>query len=161
MLVKYSLLPLAALLYAAVPMKAASACDAVIAATLKIMQVPTHLYTTVTGTKPRSSETIYFNGVTYLKVAGQWRKSAFAQEPLAQQKKESEDKIGTCAVVRDELVGGEPATLYKVRNKEAEVDAQMWISKSRGLPLKQGFDLDGGRMEIRYEYTNVSAPAVK
>ena len=71
-------------------------------------------------------------------------------------------------MVRDEAVGGEPATLFKVHNKsEDAVDVQIWVSKLRGLPLKQSYDLDVGggpsgvsHNEIRYEYTNVTAPAV-
>ena len=158
---KHFLLPIAALLAAAFPVSAASACDAVVAASIKVLQVPAHLYTTETGARNRSSEVIYFNGVTYLKVEGQWRKSAFARKTVAEQKKESEEKIGTCAVVRDEAIGGEPATLYKVRNKsEDAADVQMWISKIRGLVLKQSYDLGPGRTEIRYEYSNVTAPTV-
>ena len=151
----------AALLMVPFPAGAASVCDAVIAASLKVLQVPAHLYTTETGARNRSSEAIYFNGVTYLKVEGQWRKSAFARNTVAEQKKESEEKIGTCAVVRDEAVGGEPATLYKVRNKsEDAADVQLWISKIRGLVLKQSYDLGPGHTEIRYEYSNVTAPTV-
>jgi len=78
-------------------------------------------------------------------------------------------KIGACSSVRDEAVDGEMATLYKVRSQSSAstVDTQIWISKSRGLPLKQINDVDvsGGdrgksHTEIRYEYTNVTAPAV-
>ena len=63
----------------------------------------------------------------------------------------------------------EAATLYKVHNQTANdtVDTQIWISKSRGLPLKGIYDIDVGggargksHTEIRYEYTNVTAPAV-
>lgn len=154
-------LPIAALLMVPFPAAAATVCDAVIAASLKVLQVPAHLYTTETGARNRSSEVIYFNGVTYLKVEGQWRKSAFARNTVAEQKKESEEKIGTCAVVRDEAVGGEPATLYKVRNKsEDAAEVQIWISKMRGLVLKQSYGVEQSHTEIRYEYSNVTAPTV-
>ena len=47
---------------------------------------------------------------------------------MAESKKEMEDRIGTCSVVRDEILGGEPATLFNVRNKsEGTADVQMWI----------------------------------
>jgi hypothetical protein len=41
-------------------------------------------------------------------------------------------------------VGGEPATLYKVHNQAQDdrIDTQIWISKLKGLPLKQVYDLD-------------------
>lgn len=157
----YSFLPIAALLAAAFPLSAASPCDAVVAASIKVLQVPAHLYTSETGDRTRSSETIYIDGATYFRIEGRWQKSGFPREPLPEQKKEFEDKIGTCTVLRDEAVGGEPATLYKVRNKsEGAGEAQVWISKLRGLLLKQSFGGDRNHMEIRYEYANVTAPAV-
>lgn len=162
---KLTLLPIAALLTAAYPASAASPCDSVVAATLKVLQVPSHLYMTERGGRTRDSETIYLNGAIYVKFEGQWRKSAIPVQTLADSKKEAEDRIGTCSALRDEVVGGEPATLYKVRNKSEEAaDVQIWISKLRGLLLKQSYDFDLGRgvihNEIRYEYTNVSAPPV-
>ena len=158
---KCSLLSIAALLVATFPVRAASACDAVVAASTKVLQVPAHLYITETGDKTRNSEMIYIDGVSYIRIEGQWRKSAFPLKTPAEQKKESEEKIGTCTEIRDEAVDGEPATLYKVRNKSEDAgDAQIWVSKLRGLLLKQGYDGGRGHTEIRYEYTNVSAPAV-
>lgn len=170
---KLALLPIAALLAAALPVRAASGCDAVIAATMKVFQVPAHLYMTETagfsGGKTRNAETIYLNGVTFVKVNGPWRRSTVSPKDLADGKKESAQKAGTCSVVRDEAVSGEPATLYKVHNQTPDdtVDTQIWISKLRGLPLKaiNDIDLGGGargksHTEIRYEYTNVTAPAV-
>ena len=68
-----------------------------------------------------------------------------------------------------QMVGVEPATLYKVHTQTPDdtVDTQIWISKLRGLPLKQISDIDVGagargksHTEIRYEYSGVRAPAV-
>jgi hypothetical protein len=155
------------------PIMAASGCDAVIAAAVKVFQVPAHPYMTETasfnGGKTRNVETIYLNGATFVMVNGQWRKSTISPKDLAEGKKESEEKAGTCSMVRDEAVSGEPATLYKVHNQTpaGTVDTQIWVSKSRALPLKQINDQDVGggargksHTEIRYEYTNVTAPAV-
>lgn len=166
-------LPIAALLSAALPLSAASGCDTVIAATMKVLQVPSHLYMTQTadinGGKTKNAETVYLNDVTYVKVDHDWRKSPVSTKDLTDMKKQSDQKLGTCSALRDEAVGGEPATLYKVHNQTPEetIDTQIWVSKLRGLPLKQINDIDVGgggrgksRMEIRYEYTNVTAPAV-
>ena len=170
---RLTLLPIAALLTAALPVRAASGCDAVIAATVKVLQVAAHLYMTETAGfnegKTRNAETIYLNGVTFVMVSGQWRKSTISPKDLAEGKKASQQKAGVCEIVRDEAVSGEPATFYKVHNQtpDGTLDTQIWISKSRGLPLKQINDVDVGggapgrsHTEIRYEYTNVTAPAV-
>jgi hypothetical protein len=135
-----SLLPIAALLAAALPVSAASGCDAVVAAGIKVLQVPAHLYITETGGGPEIRRPSISTAPPNVRIEGQF---------------------GTCTVLRDEAVGGEPATLYKVHNKsEDAVDAQIWVSKLRGLPLKQSYDLDRSHTEIRYEYTNVTAPTV-
>ena len=86
---------------------------------------------------------------------------------LVEEKEKSDQKTGQCSVLRDEAVNGEPATLHKVHKQTPDdtVDTQVWISKSRGLPLTQINDIDVGagaagksHTEIRYEYTNVTAP---
>jgi hypothetical protein len=170
---KLALFPIAVLFTAVVPVKAASNCDAVIAATLKVLQVPAHLYMTRTagynGGKTKNSETIYLNGATYVRVDGPWVKSTITPKDLADGKKQEAAQIGICTPVRDEAVNGEPATLYKVHSQTADdsIDTQIWISKLRSLPLKQVYDLDvnagapgKSHNEVRYEYTGVTAPAV-
>lgn len=168
---RLAILPIAILITATVPLRAASGCDTLVAAALKVLEVPAHLYMTGTsaGGAPRSVETIYLNGVTYNKVGGVWRKSPLPTKELEAGKRESEQKQDSCVAVRDEAVNGEAATLYKVHSHEEQdtVDTQVWISKSKGLPLKQIDDIDvnGGprgksRTEIRYEYTGVTAPTV-
>jgi hypothetical protein len=156
-------------LLSALPASAATGCDAVLAAIHKVYQVPAHLYMTETGARTRNAETIYLNGTTFIMVNGHWRKSTVSPKDLLDAKKESDQKIGTCTAVRDEAVNGEAATLYKNHSQTPDdsVDTQIWVSKSRGLPLKQINDIDVGggirgksRTEIRYEYTNVTAPAV-
>ena len=168
---KPALFSVAVLLTAALPAAAASGCDAVISATLKVLHVPAHLYMTETagfqGGKTRNAETIYLNGATYVRVNGPWRKSAISPKDLSDAKEQGEQKAGTCTMVRDEAVNGEPATLYKAHRQTPDdtVDTQIWISKSRGLPLRQINDIDVGggatgksHTEIRYEYKNVTAP---
>ena len=167
-----ALFPLAALLAGAFPAGAASNCDAVVAATQKVLHVPAHLYMTETagfnGGKSTNAETIYLNGTMYTSLNGVWRKSPMTVQELADARKDDAKDVGTCSTVHDEPVGVEPATLYKVHKQTPDdtVDTQIWISKLRGLPLKQINDIDVGgargksHTEIRYEYTGVSAPAV-
>jgi hypothetical protein len=72
----------------------------------------------------------------------------------------------TCQMVRDEAINGEAATLYssQTETNDIKTDSQVWISKSRGLPLKMEQDADAGgaagksHRVSRFEYTNVQAP---
>lgn len=170
---KLVLFPIAALLAASLPANAASGCDPLVDAILKVTRISAHMYMAETagfrGGKTRNMESIYLDGASYFKVDGTWVKGTVSPQDLAQSKKEAEQKAGTCSVVRDEFVNGEPATYYKAHHQTADdiADTQIWVSKVRGLPLRQIIDIDTGdgpegksHTEIRYEYTNVSAPAV-
>jgi hypothetical protein len=69
---KLTLFSFAVLLACSLPASAASECDAVIAATLKVLHGPTHMYMTeiagFNGGKTISAETIYLDGYIYVKV---------------------------------------------------------------------------------------------
>ncbi len=167
---RITLLPFVAVL-TSLPGIASSACDVALAASLKVYQVPVHLYMTESGGptgKTRSAETVYLNNTTYVMVNNRWRKSSVSPKDLADAKRDTDQKVGPCTVVRDETVNGEAATLYKIhsQSKDAGVDTEIWISKAKGMPLKQVNDVDVGgtfsktHSEIRYEYSNVTAPAV-
>jgi hypothetical protein len=64
-------------------------------------------------------------------------------------------------------MNGEATAEYTTHTETADMksDTQVWISKSRGLPLRQDVDTDvGGKLgkshvETRYEYDNVQPPA--
>lgn len=147
-------------------------CQPVLDAMTKIYSTPVHVYSTETaadtGGKTRSSETIYLNHATYVRVNGKWRTSPLTQQEVMDMKKEQQDKNAnaTCSAVREESVNGEGAVLYSVRQEtpDAKIDSQLWISKSRGVPLKTDIQMDiGGKFGkshriMRYEYTNVQAP---
>jgi hypothetical protein len=112
---------------------------------------------------------IYLNNKTYLESAGKWRVNPMSPAKMAEIRKETEDdeiRSMTCRVVRDEVVNGEAAALYNTHQQSpvGKRDSQIWISKSRGVPLKLEMDIDGGgkgknHRSIRYEYVNVHAPA--
>jgi hypothetical protein len=137
---KSTFLQIAAILISALPVRAASSCEAVVAAVLKVLQVPAHLYMTETagfnGGKTRNAETIYLNDITYVMVNGLWRKSPISTKELMEEKQQTEQKTGPCAVIRDEAVNGEPATVYKVHSQTVDdtVDTQIWISKLAAAP---------------------------
>ena len=150
------------------------ACKFLADANTKIYSIPTHIYSTetsaATGGKARNSELIYLNNKTYVLVAGKWRVSPMTPQKMIEIRKETaadEEKTMTCKAVRDELVNGEAAILYSAhqQNPDEKSDSQIWISKSRGVPVKLEMDMDVGgaagksHRTMRYEYANVQAPA--
>jgi hypothetical protein len=144
--------------------------------TTKYLTVPTHVYTTedgaYTGGKPRNVETIYLIDKAYVQVNGKWRESPITPKMMLKNMKEAradadkdvKDSHSTCQMVRDEAINGEAATLYSshTETKELKADSQIWISKSRGLPLKMEETSDTGAGKnhrvSRFEYTNVQPP---
>jgi hypothetical protein len=163
---------IAAAVVLAGPMFAADpACKFLADANTKIYSVPTHIYMTETaGGKTRTSELIYLNNKTYLQVGGKWQVSPQTPSQMAEIRKETEadaEKTMTCHLVRDEPVNGEAAALYTAhqQNPDEKSDSQLWISKSKGVPLKLEMDMDVGgasgksHRSMRYEYTNVQAPS--
>ena len=145
------------------------------AVTIKPFTIPTHIYSTetasYTGGKPRNSETIYLIDKTYVQVNGRWRVSPVTPKMLLEDTKAAQaapdiQSHSTCRLVRDEVINGEAATLYSehTETQDGKSDSQVWISKSRGLPLKMEINKDmggGGKSHwvSRFEYTNVQAPA--
>ena len=150
-----------------------AACRPAIDAIKKQIVTPSHMYQTetaaFTGGKPLTSESIFAGGVIYIQVHGAWRRSPMTTGEMLKQQEENERnlKAPSCRYLRDEAVNGEPAAVY-VEHSEPEgaiSDATIWVSKSRGLPLRLEADTDaGGKMgkvhrAIRYDYGNVQPPA--
>lgn len=155
------------------PQGSDAGCQGVILAVEKNFTTPYHMYMTMTSgavqnNKPRNSESIFVGGMNYVLVNGKWTSTPVS----ADEKKLTEDairknaKTGTCHYVRDESVSGESTALFATHNQteSGTSDNQIWVSKSKGLIVKQESDIDvgGGRpkshMSARYEYTNVQAP---
>lgn len=167
-------------LIGATPLAAQGNCQSVLDALSKVFATPSHIYRTMSPvskdrSKPRPedttySETIYVGESAYTKGVGSWRRS---RATLEQVKKLEEQNIKsskyTCRYLRDEPVNGEPAAVYSTHSEREDLgiksDGQIWISKSRGLPLRQELEIteSGDKSEVnhhsmRYEYTNVRAP---
>lgn len=147
-------------------------CEPEFEALRKMTTTPTHSFTTRTsalrgGSKPLTSEAIHVGGSIYFKLNNKWIRSALTpQEELRQEQENRKNNKATCRYLREELVNGEAAALYSLHgeNEDAKSDTQLWISKSKGLLLRQEVDLDvGGQLgkshsSTRYEYNNVQAP---
>ena len=146
-----------------------AACQPVFDSATKVLGVPAHVYNTETlpGGKTKTGELIYANGAIYVLMDGKWVHSRMTVDAMLKQEQENIHNAKTsCRHVRDELVNGELAAMYTMQseNEEIKSEAQTWISKSKGLPLRTEEDVDTGdpnkqHMSIRYEYSNVHAPA--
>lgn len=148
-------------------------CKVMFDALDKLTSTPNHFYMTETGgakNKPTSSEGILAGGIRYIKVDGKWMKSPMSsQEVQEQEQKNRQDAKNnySCRYMRDESVQGESAVVYSAhqKNEDFTTDAQIWISKSKGLVLREEEDMDVGggasgksHLSVRYEYSNVQAP---
>jgi hypothetical protein len=147
-------------------------CQPTYDAMSKVITTPTHIYVTMTavpnnGDKPITAETIYAAGSAYVKVSGKWTRGQMTpQEVMKKEEENRRNSKTTCRYLKDEAVNGEIAAVYNTHSETGDIksDGQIWISKSRGLPLRQEFDIDSGgpggkhHQSVRYEYTNVQPP---
>ncbi len=177
-------LPLAPLLIAAVcltmippGLRAQSipaACRPLIDAEEKQIMTPSHVYMTrdaaTPGGKAATHETISTGGVLYIFFNGHWMRSPMSAQDLLTQLKQNlaTTKVYSCKHVGDESVGGVPAAVYTAHSESDAIvsDTRTWIAKGTGLPLRSEEDVQipgqSGKehMSLRYEYSNVRAPAV-
>jgi hypothetical protein len=154
--------------------RAQSDCKTVHDAVGKLTTVPNHAYETETnparpGNGATSHETIRTETTIYVMISGKWQKSPLTPAQMRAQEEENwkNAKNVSCKHVRDESVNGQSAAVYSTHNEDEDTkeDGQVWVSKSKGLPLREEQDVDLGsgdkhHMSIRYEYSNVQAPAV-
>jgi hypothetical protein len=144
------------------PLNAQGDCKAILAAGSKMVTSVTHVYSTISRNgKEHTGEMIFLPGVYY------WRtdNSNWNSAPMSAQEREEilksktwTDKLA-CKYVKDEAVNGEMAGVYSWHDAATGGDTQIWISKAKGLPLRQ--DVDGARqthMSMRYEYGSVKPP---
>ena len=149
-------------------------CRAMLDAEEKLSTTPYHMYMSTTADydhgKTKTTEAIYANKTMYVLVRGNWIVSPMTEQDRQEARKNAEKSGGlnaTCKLLRDESVNGEAATVYGAQTQTAEdrIDTVIWISKTRGLPLKQEVDMDVGgsagksHRTARYDFTNVQPPA--
>ncbi len=148
----------------------AAACQPVISALARLAQTPSHQFMSrnMAGTGTSQSEVVITGNTMWLLVGGRWQSMSYdAQKKIAEMKRKMAESSAagkvSCARVRDEAVGGEAATLYTMRDDTSAgvVNSQLWISTTRGLPVRQVIDIPEvkSHIESRIDYTNVQAPA--
>lgn len=149
---------------------AAQGCQPIIDAMNKIYSTPTHLYTTMgSGLK---NELIYAGGIVYDNLHGKWARSTVTLQQVEKMEDENRrNSTYTCRYLRDESVNGDMAAVYSIHaerslaeaNSGIKSDGQIWISKTKGLVLRQEEDIDDGggakmHHSTRCEYVNVRPP---
>jgi hypothetical protein len=146
-----------------------SACKPVFDANNKTLDTSNHAYMDGLGAdnKKRTDEVITVNGDRYVMVNGKWTKSRMTVAATKAQEDENikNAKVLSCKRAGDESVSGEAATSYTEHSEteDTKSDGKIWISKSRGVILKEEIELDSGdagkqHITMRYEYGNVKAP---
>ena len=150
------------LLIGARPLAAQDDCKLVLDAGMKMFDVPTHGYVTMDMSgKPQTLESIYTGGLVYTKYDGKWSAGSPTKEMKELAEKNRQNNKTTCRHLKDELVDGEMAAVYSVHDvsPKSTSDSKVWISKTKGLPLRSDTDLgDKSHVSMRYEYGNVKPP---
>ena len=155
-----------------------NSCQPVNDAKDKVMTVPAHIYNEMApvftnGSKPgpndiHRAETIYVGTSAFTKLRGKWQRSQWTAQKVAKQEQESRQTGNSrCGYLGDDAVNGEKAAVYSTHSERDKVtsDGQIWISKRRGLPLRNEFDIEmtngvtsKNHVTTRYVYSNVRAP---
>ena len=156
--------------FAAAPAAAQTSpvCQPVFNAMAKVVITPHHM-TSTQSNSPTVGEMITAGGANYIKIGGAWKKSPMTPQDNIQQQQENikNAKSYTCKHLPDEVVDGAPATVYGAHSETeglGSTDANIWISKASGLPLRSEQDLGGDRkmhISVKYDYVNITAPVVK
>jgi hypothetical protein len=128
----------------------------------QIHTIPTHVYTTtkING-QSFSSEIIYANGSMYMKMNGKWSLAGSIKDmEQLENKGPHANSKDTCRYVKDEPVNGQAAAVYSTHSEtpKGTIDMQMWVSKPKGLMLREDTNSSGAVMSSRYDYDNVKAP---
>lgn len=159
-----------AALFAAAPAIAqiSPVCKPVTDAMLKVATTPHHAVTTESDGKT-VIEMITADGANYVKIRGVWKKSPWTpQDSVAQEQENIKSaKVYTCSRLPDDSVDGVPAFVYKAHSETPDVgssDAQIWLSKATGMPLRAEADSNTGtnlHTSTKYDYANIKAPVAK
>jgi opacity protein-like surface antigen len=164
------LIALAMMALVSPPAHAADACQPVFDALTKLITTPSHSYTTstpVNGGQVRTAETIMTQGKKYIRANGKWMDTHVTTgEVLAQERENEKNSKATCQLLRSEVVNAEAAVVYSLSREITGLreEAQIWISKSTGIPLREEQDADwGGEIgkahnSTHFEYGNIQPP---
>jgi len=130
---------------------------------IKVFDTPTHVYVTMDlNGKTETLESIFAGGLIYVKDNGKWIGGTPNKDAKESAENNRRTNKATCHYLKDEPVNGDMAAAYSVHDvsPRSTSDSKIWISKSKGLPLRSDTQFDGGKKTIstRYEYGNVKPP---
>lgn len=145
------------------PLAAQDNCKLVMDAGIKVFDVPTHLYLTMNlNGKPETGEAIYAGGLIYTMYNRKWSAGTSNTEMKEMAEKTSRNNKATCHYLKDEPVNGEMAAAYSMHDASptSASDSKIWISKSKGLPLRSETQFEGDKTSVsmHYEYRGVKPP---
>jgi hypothetical protein len=151
---------------AVAPMSArADDCATVLSAVFAQAKVP--YASTMTTSKPGQpvsrNEAVVIGTKMYVQVNEAWQPVPYsAQEMIDQITENAKKSKQTCRKVGVELVDGEATTIYSDHEESPRgiVDSRIWISDSRGLPLKIEAHFESGMsFTSTVRYDNIQPPA--
>lgn len=161
----------------AAPARADNAtCRELLEALVRQLQTPNHAYTTqrasFTGNTPRAGEIVTLDGMRWILAGRQWHAHPLdvkAEAATLRQRLEASMAAGRmrCEKAGTDTVDGDAAVVYtahQVLDEDSGTsDTRTWVSRSRGLPVRQTVDLSEGKShtDLRWDYGNVQAPAAR
>jgi hypothetical protein len=159
-------------------------CTRLKGATHVLTTIPFHLYMTETRsfTNPNMAKAAGQLGMggtgqpeeistvkdTYVMTDGKWVDMQTSFAAMESDKDTDEDtkkamEGSTCKALPDEVMYGQPASVYVQSVPDLGIQTKLWISKTTNLPVRSDMTNDQGAMKVltvsRYEYGGVQAPA--
>jgi hypothetical protein len=127
-------------------------CATVISAQFAQAKAPYAATTTMSqpGQPVSRSEMVVSGATMYFQVGGAWQSMPYSAQEVIDRSTENAKKAKvkpTCQKFGAEQVSGEAATVYNVHEEAKDgdaIDSRIWISDSRGLPLKLEVHLGSG-----------------
>ena len=151
---------------AVAPMSArADDCATVLSAVFAQAKVPyaSTMTTSQPGQPVSRVEAVVIGTKMFVQVNGAWQSMPYsAQEMIDRSTENAKKSKQTCRKVGVELVDGEATTIYSDHEETSRgiVDSRIWISDSRGLPLKIEAHFEGGMsFTSTVRYDNIQPPA--
>jgi hypothetical protein len=157
----------------AAPLAAQDDCQPVFDAMDKVMNTPTHIFSTVESSgKAKTTETIYFGDDIYTTDKEKWVRSPIKISQLKATDQENRRKSTyACTHLKDELIDGDLVAQYKTHTVVlgTPTDSEVWISKAKSLIVRNDVTINEvgvgatkgkgkSHYSVRYEYNDVKPP---